>query len=238
MFGASIGRGAGRIISAMVETLARSSINPNLLTVIGVSINVFCGLLFGFGNFFWAGIILIVANLFDMLDGQVARLTGRVTRFGGFLDSSLDRLSDMVVFVGLMVFYARDTEFHSTLNVFLAGAALMGSVMVSYASARAESLIPKCDVGFLRRPERVVLLISGALTTHPGSLNPFLNRMPAVLWILAVGSYWTFAHRMYHTWREVNRSEAASAASQTSAGSPQPERRATPRATPKASASH
>ncbi|MGH9898540.1 MAG: CDP-alcohol phosphatidyltransferase family protein, partial [Pyrinomonadaceae bacterium] len=176
---------------------------PNLLTITGVTINVCCGLLFGFGEFFWAGIILIVANLFDMLDGQVARLSGRVTRFGGFLDSSLDRLSDMVAFVGLMVFYARDTEFHSTLNVFLAGAALMGSVMVSYASARAESLIPKCDVGFLRRPERVVLLIIGGLTTHWHSSSIFLNRMPAVLWVLAIGSYWTFAHRMYHTWREV-----------------------------------
>src|ERR687893_783720 len=183
----------------MVRGLAHSKyISPNLLTLIGVSINVCCGLLFGFGRFFWAGIALVVANLFDMLDGQVARLSGRVTRFGGFLDSSLDRLSDMVVFVGLMVFYARDTEFHSTLNVFLAGAAMMGSVMVSYASARAESLIPKCDVGFLRRPERVVLLIIGALSTHPGSDNLFANRMPAVLWILAVGSYWTFAYRMYH----------------------------------------
>jgi CDP-diacylglycerol---glycerol-3-phosphate 3-phosphatidyltransferase len=191
----------------MVRGLASKRINPNMLTVIGVSINIGCGLLFGFGYFFWAGIILIVANLFDMLDGNVARLTGRVTRFGGFLDSSLDRLSDMVVFVGLMVFYARDTEFHSTLYVFLSGAALMGSVLVSYASARAESLIPKCDVGFLRRPERVVLLIIGALTTHPDSQNPFLNRMPAVLWILAIGSYWTFAHRMYHTWREVQRTE-------------------------------
>ncbi|MBA3442825.1 MAG: CDP-alcohol phosphatidyltransferase family protein [Pyrinomonadaceae bacterium] len=223
----------------MVAALARSSINPNLLTVTGVSTNVLCGLLFGFGYFFWAGIILIVANLFDMLDGQVARLSGRVTRFGGFLDSSLDRLSDMVVFVGLMVFYARDTEFHSTLNVFLAGAALMGSVMVSYASARAESLIPKCDVGFLRRPERVVLFIIGALTTHPESSNPFLNRMPAVLWILAVGSYWTFAHRMYHTWREVKRSEAASTApAAPTAGGPEPDRRASPQVTPKASASH
>jgi CDP-diacylglycerol--glycerol-3-phosphate 3-phosphatidyltransferase len=196
----------------MVRGLAYGHINPNILTVIGVSINVGCGLLFGFGHFFWAGIILIVANLFDMLDGQVARLTGRVTSFGGFLDSSLDRLSDMVVFLGLMVFYARDTQFHSTLNVFLAGAAMMGSVMVSYTSARAESLIPKCDVGFLRRPERVVLLIIGALTTHPSSQNPFLNRMPAVLWVLSVGSYWTFAHRMYHTWREVNRVEAEHAA--------------------------
>src|SRR5215470_16998894 len=126
MFGASIGRAAQRIIDAIVRWLAIGHINPNILTVIGVA--------------------LIVANLFDMLDGQVARLSGRVTRFGGFLDSSLDRLSDMVVFVGLMVFYARDVD-HSTLNVFLAGAGLMGSVMVSYASARAESLIPKCGVG-------------------------------------------------------------------------------------------
>jgi CDP-diacylglycerol--glycerol-3-phosphate 3-phosphatidyltransferase len=113
----------------------------------------------------------------------------------------------MVVFVGLMVFYARDIPSHSTLNVFLAGAGLMGSVMVSYASARAESLIPKCDVGFLRRPERVVLFIIGALSTHPGSNNFFANRMPAVLWVLAVGSYWTFAHRMYHTWRELTKLE-------------------------------
>jgi CDP-diacylglycerol---glycerol-3-phosphate 3-phosphatidyltransferase len=208
MFGASIGRGGQRIIDAMVRWLAHGHINPNILTVIGVSLNVGCGLLFGMGHFFWAGIVLIIANLFDMLDGQVARLSGRVTRFGGFLDSSLDRLSDMVVFVGLMVFYARNTAFHSTLNVFLAGAGLMGSVMVSYASARAESLIPKCDVGFLKRPERVVLFIIGALSTHPGSNNFFANRMPAVLWVLAIGSYWTFAHRMYHTWRELNKISA------------------------------
>jgi CDP-diacylglycerol--glycerol-3-phosphate 3-phosphatidyltransferase len=207
VFGASIGRGAQRIIDAIVRWLAHGHINPNILTVIGVSLNVGCGLLFGIGEFFWAGIALIVANLFDMLDGQVARLSGRVTRFGGFLDSSLDRLSDMVVFVGLMVFYARDTPLHSTLNVFLAGAGLMGSVMVSYASARAESLIPKCDVGFLRRPERVVLFIIGALSTHPDSPSYFANRMPAVLWVLAIGSYWTFAHRMYHTWRELTQQE-------------------------------
>jgi len=211
MFGASIGRAAQRIIDAIVRWLAIGHINPNILTVIGVALNVGCGLLFGMGLFFYAGIALVVANLFDMLDGQVARLSGRVTRFGGFLDSSLDRLSDMVVFVGLMVFYARATPYHSTLNVFLAGAGLMGSVMVSYASARAESLIPKCDVGFLRRPERVVLFIIGALSTHPGSSNFFANRMPAVLWVLAVGSYWTFAHRMYHTWRELTKSDAKTA---------------------------
>jgi CDP-diacylglycerol--glycerol-3-phosphate 3-phosphatidyltransferase len=229
MFVGGIGRGAQRIIDAMVRWLAYGHINPNILTVIGVAINVGSGLLFGYGKFFWAGIVLIIANLFDMLDGQVARLSGRVTRFGGFLDSSLDRLSDMVVFVGLMVFYARDTELHSTLNVFLAGAGLMGSVMVSYASARAESLIPKCDVGFLRRPERVVLFIIGALSTHPGSTNFLANRMPAVLWVLAIGSYWTFAHRMYHTWCELKKvknepdEEAKSALSASNTG---PERRA------------
>lgn len=189
----------------MVRGLARRRINPNVLTVIGVSINVLSGVLFGLGHFFWAGVVLIVANLFDMLDGQVARRTGQVTRFGGFLDSTFDRISDMAAFVGLMTFYARDTELHSTLNVLLAGLALVGSVLVSYASARAESLIPKCDVGFLRRPERVVLLIIGALSTHPGSDSLFANRMPAVLWILCVGSFWTFAYRVYHTWKELNR---------------------------------
>lgn len=221
MFGASIGHYAQRIIDAIVNALAQSRINPNALTLIGVSINIASGLLFGFGyemgGFFWAGIVLIVANLFDMLDGQVARRSGRVTRFGGFLDSSLDRLSDMVVFLGLMIFYARDTEFHSTLYVFLAGAGLMGSIMVSYASARAESLIPKCDVGFLKRPERVVLFIIGALTTHLDSTNFLLNRMPAVLWVLAVGSYWTFVHRMFHTWNELKRIEAVPPAPATTA---------------------
>jgi CDP-diacylglycerol---glycerol-3-phosphate 3-phosphatidyltransferase len=217
LFGAGIGRGAGRIISAMVRGLARRRINPNVLTVTGVSINVLCGLMFGLGDFFWAGVVLIVANLFDMLDGQVARLTGQVTRFGGFLDSTLDRISDMAAFVGLMLFYARDTEFHSTLNVLLAGLAMVGSVLVSYASARAESLIPKCDVGFLRRPERVVLLIIGALSTHPSSDSVFANRMPAVLWILAVGSFWTFAYRVYHTWSELNRIAATEPGRATSA---------------------
>src|SRR6266487_5999233 len=109
MFGASIGRGAQRIIDAMVRWLAYGHINPNILTVIRVSLNVGCGLLFGFGQFFWAGIVLIVANLFDMLDGQVARLSGRVTQFGGFLDSSLDRLFDTLALVGSIRSHASHT---------------------------------------------------------------------------------------------------------------------------------
>jgi CDP-diacylglycerol---glycerol-3-phosphate 3-phosphatidyltransferase len=203
MFGASIGRGAKRIIDRMVEWLAYGGVHPNVLTTIGVTINVGCGVLFGVGEFFWAGIVLIVANLFDMLDGNVARKTGRVTRFGSYLDSSLDRLSDMVVFVGIMLFYAGNTPQHSILNVFLAGTALIGSVMVSYTAARSDSLGVKANVGFLQRPERIVLLIIGALSTWDWNSDFFLfNRMPQVLWVLAIGSTWTFIHRMYFTWRE------------------------------------
>jgi CDP-diacylglycerol--glycerol-3-phosphate 3-phosphatidyltransferase len=207
MFGASIGRGAMRIIDAMVRGLASAGVHPNLLTAVGVTINAACGVLFGFGEFFWAGIVLIVANLFDMLDGNVARLTGNVTRFGAFLDSSLDRLSDMVCFLGIIVFYASNTPQHSLLNVFLAGIGMVGSVMVSYTTARSESMGVKANVGFLQRPERIVLFIIGALSTHWASTNFFANRMPQVLWILAIGSFWTFIHRMYHTWIELNKTE-------------------------------
>ena len=203
MFGASIGRGAMRIINAMVRGLASLGVHPNILTTIGVCINVGCGVLFGFGLFFWAGIVLIVANLFDMLDGNVARLSGNVTKFGSFLDSSLDRLSDMVVFLGIMIFYAGNSAQHSLLNVTLAGVGMIGSVMVSYTTARSEGLGVKANIGFLQRPERVVLLIIGALSTWDwNSPSYFANRMPEVLWVLAVGSVWTLIHRMYYICEE------------------------------------
>jgi len=201
MLGAYIGEGSKHIINGLVRQLVRLNPNPNLLSVIGLGINIWAALLYGYGRFFWAGIVLAVANIFDIFDGRVARLTGRVTKFGAFLDSSLDRLSDMVVFLGIIIFYSRDTQFHSTLYAALTGAALIGSVMVSYTSARAESLIPKCDVGFLRRPERVVLLVLGSLTVWPESAHPLLNKMPATIWLMSILSYWTFGHRLYHTWR-------------------------------------
>ncbi len=207
MFGSSIGHGATKILDAIVRAVAYGGVHPNILTIIGVGINVICGVLFGFGYFFIAGIVLILANLFDMLDGNVARLTGKTTKFGGFLDSTLDRLSDMVVFIGIMIFYASNTPSRSVLNVFLCGVALIGSVLVSYSSARSESIIPKNDVGFLRRPERIVLFIIGALSTFPNSDNFFANRMPQVLWVLAIGSMWTFIHRVYHTWAELKKIE-------------------------------
>jgi len=198
-----------RIINAMVRALASAGVHPNILTTIGVVINGVCGLLFGFGEFFWAGVVLIVANLFDMLDGNVARLTGNVTRYGSFLDSSLDRLSDMFAFVGIMMFYAGNSPQHSILNVFLASVGMMMSVMVSYTTARSEGLGVKANVGFLQRPERVVLLIIGGLSTwNWNSTSYFANRMPQVLWVLAIGSVWTLVHRMYYIWSEFRRLEA------------------------------
>lgn len=198
-----------RIINSMVRGLASAGVHPNILTTIGVTINVGCGVLFGFGEFFWAGIVLIVANLFDMLDGNVARLTGNVTKFGSFLDSSLDRLSDMVAFFGIMMFYASNVPQHSALNVFLAGVGMIGSVMVSYTTARSEGLGVKANVGFLQRPERIVLLIIGALSTWDWNSDFFLfNKMPQVLWVLAIGSIWTMVHRMYFIWKEFRKLEA------------------------------
>ena len=208
MLGESIGRGAMRIINAMARVLASSGVHPNILTTIGVCINVGCGVLFGFGEFFWAGIVLIVANLFDMLDGNVARLTGNVTKFGGFLDSSLDRLSDMVSLLGIMIFYAGNSPQHSLLNVFLAGTGWIGSVMVSYTTARAEAFGVKANVGFLQRPERIVLLIIGALSTWDWNSDFVLfNRMPQVLWVFAIASIWTFIQRMIFTWKEFKKLE-------------------------------
>lgn len=202
-----IGAGAKRVIDAMVRLLARARINPNLLTLSGLVTNIVCALLYGHGEFFLAGLLMILANLFDILDGHLARLRGQVTRFGAFFDSVIDRYSDIVVFIGIMVYYARDHERHSPLLVALTGVVLVGSVMVSYSRARAESLDIACRVGFLERPERVVLLIIGSLTEIGPESNPFLHKMPQVLWAMAILSHWTVIHRIYHTWRELKGAE-------------------------------
>lgn len=208
MLGESIGKVPIKIIRAMVNGLVTLGVPPNVLTTVGVMINVLCGVLFGMGEFFWAGIVLIVANVFDMLDGNVARHTGNVTKFGGFLDSSLDRISDMVAFLGIIVFYASNTPNRSLVNVLLAGIAMMGSVMVSYTTARSEAFGVKANVGFLQRPERIVLLIIGGLSTWDWNSDFFLfNRMPQVLWILAIGSMWTLIHRMFFIWKEFRKLE-------------------------------
>jgi CDP-diacylglycerol--glycerol-3-phosphate 3-phosphatidyltransferase len=192
----AIGIVFGAAISRIVRWLALSRIHPNVLTFFGLLINIVAAFLFAAGSFRWAGAVVIGAGLFDMVDGRVARETNRVTRFGGFFDSVLDRYSDLALLMGLLVFYASIDRFF---YVVLTAIVMTGSVMVSYTRARSENTIPKCKVGFLERPERVVLLIIGAL----------FDRMAPVLWIIAVLSNLTVIHRMIYTWQETKRLEEA-----------------------------
>jgi CDP-diacylglycerol---glycerol-3-phosphate 3-phosphatidyltransferase len=194
-----IGRGCGAAIDRIVRWLALSRIHPNVLTFMGLVINSWAAFLFAQGNFRWAAVVMIGAGLFDMVDGRVARATDQVTRFGGFFDSVIDRYSDLALLMGLVVYYASINNFF---YVVLTTVVMTGSVMVSYTRARAENAIPKCKVGFLERPERVVLIIIGAL----------FGRMAQVLWVIAVLSNLTVVHRMMFTWQECKRAESASAA--------------------------
>src|ERR1700735_1528543 len=136
----------GRVIHWIVRGLALSKIHPNALTFIGLLINVGAAALLAIGQFRWAGAVIIGAGLFDMVDGRVARETNRVTRFGGFFDSVLDRYSDLALLVGLLVYYASINRFF---YVVLTAIVMTGTVLTSYARARAENTIPKCKVGFL-----------------------------------------------------------------------------------------
>jgi CDP-diacylglycerol--glycerol-3-phosphate 3-phosphatidyltransferase len=195
-FTRGIGFVCGKIIDQIVGALALSRIHPNVLTFLGLVINTWAAFLFAAGSFRWAGVVVIVAGLFDMVDGRVARETNRVTRFGGFFDSVVDRYSDLALFMGLLVYYASINRFF---YIVLTAIVMTGSVMVSYTRARAECTIPKCKVGFLERPERVVLIIIGAL----------FDRMAPVLWVIAVLSNLTVIHRMIYTWQEAKRLEEA-----------------------------
>ncbi len=187
-----IGRAGKFILDLIVKTLSFFQINPNILTFTGVVISFWAAWNFGHGRLFRGGLIVILAGLFDMLDGEVARVSGTETRFGAFYDSVIDRYSDVILLQGLMVWYARNQRLG---YVVLVGVVFMGAVLTSYARARAESLIPSCKVGFMERPERIVLLIIGALS----------NRMEAVLWILAVLGNWTVISRILYTWKELPR---------------------------------
>jgi CDP-diacylglycerol--glycerol-3-phosphate 3-phosphatidyltransferase len=131
-----------------------------------------------------------------MVDGRVARETNRVTRFGAFFDSVLDRYSDLALLIGLLVWYG---SINRAGYVVLTAIAMTACMMISYARARSENLIPSCKVGFLERPERVVLMIIGAL----------FDRMAPVLWVISVLGTITVIHRMVFTWQEARHLENA-----------------------------
>jgi len=190
----AFGRACGVLLDTIVRWLALSRINPNVLTFMGLVVNTWAAVLFGSANalnqrrmFFYAGLVIIFSGFFDLVDGQVARATNRVTRFGAFFDSVIDRYSDASQFFGLLIFFARGDRFFYLL---LTAYVMISAIMVSYTRARAESLIGSCRVGFMERPERLVLVIIGAL----------FNRMAPVLWVIAVLSTLTVIHRMRYTW--------------------------------------
>jgi CDP-diacylglycerol--glycerol-3-phosphate 3-phosphatidyltransferase len=200
-----VGRACGVLLDAIVRMLALTRINPNVLTLMGLAVNTYAAFLFGYANgenqrrmFLYAGLVIIGSGFFDLVDGRVARASNQVTRFGGFFDSIVDRYSDASLFFGLLVFYARGNRFF---YVVLTALVMISAIMVSYARARAESLIGTCRVGFMERPERLVLLIIGAL----------FNVMAPVLWVLAVLSTITVIHRIVYTWQRTKEMEAAPA---------------------------
>src|SRR5271154_2860483 len=185
-----IGEGGSWLLKRVVGALAATGITPNMFTFLGLVVNSWAAALFAMGQFREAAWVLFLAAFLDMADGQVARRIGRVTAFGAFLDSTLDRYSDLALYMGLVVYYTLiGRPFYMT----LAAVAMASSFMVSYSRARAESLIPTCKVGFMERPERLVLLLIGGT----------FNRMAQVLWVIATISTLTVIHRVVYTWQEL-----------------------------------
>jgi CDP-diacylglycerol--glycerol-3-phosphate 3-phosphatidyltransferase len=178
-------------LRVIIRTSVALGISPNTLTLIGVLINCTAAWALAINQFVPSGLIMISANIFDFIDGKVAYITGKQSEFGAFWDSTLDRFSDLALFTGLIWLYARlgrnDYVLITTLT-------LIFSIMTSYARARAECLIEKCKVGFMERPERIVLFMIGAFT----------NRMAAVLWVILVLSVLSVANRIHYTYLMLN----------------------------------
>ena len=177
-------------LRAIISACVALRIHPNVLTFVGVLVNVAAAVALGQGHFITAGIIMVVANIFDFIDGKVARELKAETKFGGFWDSVIDRFSDIALFLGLIYLYS---TLGRTDYVMITAIAMMFAIMTSYTRARAESLITRCKVGFMERPERIVLFMIGAFT----------NRMAAVMWVIGVLSVFTVADRIIYTWREL-----------------------------------
>jgi CDP-diacylglycerol--glycerol-3-phosphate 3-phosphatidyltransferase len=177
-------------LQLIISTCVALRIHPNILTFVGLLINVAAAVALGRGRFILAGFIMGVANIFDFIDGKVAHELNAVSVFGGFWDSVIDRFSDIALFVGLIYLYS---HLGRTDYVMITALAMMFAIMTSYTRARAESLILKCKVGFMERPERIVLFLIGAFT----------NRMAAVMWVIGVLSVFTVADRIIYTYREL-----------------------------------
>src|SRR5712691_11442292 len=178
-------------LRAIIRLCVALRVHPNTLTLIGVIVNVGGAWALGFGRFTLAGVIMIFANIFDFIDGKVAHQLHLQSRFGAFWDSTLDRFSDLALLTGLIFLYSK---LGRSDYVMVAALTLIFSIMTSYARARAESLVDKCKVGFMERPERIVLFMIGAFT----------NRMAGVLWVILILSILAVANRIYYTYLALN----------------------------------
>ena len=168
---------------------AAVGITPNMATIIGLVLNCIVAIILGFGHPIIAGILLLLASAFDMVDGSIARATNTISKFGGFFDSTIDRFSEIVVFVGLLVWLNSkgDNDWGSLLIL----VACTGALMTSYARARAEALGYNASVGLLARPERVILLAICLIIQQP----------MWALWILAIGTNFTAIWRIFHVYQ-------------------------------------
>lgn len=189
---------ARRALSNYVETpvallMSRVGLTPNLVTIIGLLIAGVAAYLIGVGLWWAGGLVALFAGIFDMFDGALARNTGRASDFGALLDSTIDRVSEAVVLLGVLAFYlAGDNDW----GAMLVYAALVGSIMVSYMRARSEGLGIECKVGVMQRPERVALTGLGLIVAH---WIPVV--MLVVLGVIAALTTVTAIHRLFHTWR-------------------------------------
>jgi CDP-diacylglycerol--glycerol-3-phosphate 3-phosphatidyltransferase len=189
---------ARRVFSSYVETpvarlLARLGLTPNAVTLLGLAVAGGSAYLLSIGNLWAGGVVLLFSGIFDLFDGALARLTGRVTKFGAFLDSMIDRVSEAVVLLGLLVFYIHRASTEGTVLVYLA---LVGSIMVSYLRARAEGLGIECKVGIMTRPERVAVLGAGLVIGHWWPTAVLI-----VLGAIAGLTILTSAQRLFHAWK-------------------------------------
>jgi soluble lytic murein transglycosylase len=180
------------------RALFRLHLRPNHLTVMGLAVSLLAAAAFVTGHVRVGGLLVLLAGVFDFCDGSLARASGQVTPFGAFLDSVIDRYSDLVVLLGIVVLFAGMPHMRGAVA---AMAALVGSLMVSYTKARAESIGVECTVGFMERPERMICLIGGAL----------LDVLEPALWVLAVLSNITAIHRILFTRRMTAEKHAAAA---------------------------
>lgn len=176
--------------------LARTRLSPNVFTVLGLLLNLVVAAVIASGNLVAGGILALAAGAFDMLDGAVARVTNRVTRFGGFFDSTLDRYSEAVVYGGVLVYLLRSDA--ATVPIVLVYVTVVGSIMVSYARARAEAAGIKAEVGLFARPERVILLAAFLIASRP----------VWALWILAILTNLTTLQRILHVWQATRGDQA------------------------------